>query len=160
MFSIENDNREHCHWVLHISLRISLSIKFHLKLRILTVCNKFARKRYFRSKTKKMNIAIEFCIFHLVWTSSFILSDNFDSLDQICSRRVFPAEYKRREQHHRILHIRIRLGAIFLGAMALLCQSRDSWPSTAPLGQSRDSWPSTAPLDHVQNFRTKILWHF
>ena len=55
-------------------------------------------------------------------------------MDQICPKRVFPLENKKSEQHHWILHIRIRLGAIFLGAMALLGQSRESWPSMAPLG--------------------------
>ena len=62
------------------------------------------------------------------------------------------------EQHHWILHIQIGLGA-----MALLGQTRDSWPSMAPLGhveltknamallgQSRDSWPSMTLLGHVE----------
>ena len=99
-------------------------------------------------------------------------------MDQICPKRVFPVENEKSEQHHWILHIRIRLGAIFLGDMALLSQY---WPSMAPLGhvqnsqtikrqltlygtskprwvnknamallgQSKDSWPSMAPLGHV-----------
>ena len=38
-------------------------------------------------------------------------------------------------------------GAIFLGAIALL-------------GQPRESWPSMAPLGHVENPQTKMMWHF
>ena len=57
-------------------------------------------------------------------------------MDQICPKR-----------YHWILHIPIRLGAIFLGAMALL-------------SQSRKSWRSIAPLDHAENSQTKMLWHF
>ena len=46
-------------------------------------------KRYFLSKTKKVNI-IEFRIFKLVsWYQISALTDNFDFFDQICPKRVF-----------------------------------------------------------------------
>ena len=54
-------------------------------------------------------------------------------MDQICPKRVFPVENEKSELQQWIEHVRIRLGAIFLYAMALLGQSRDSWPSMAPL---------------------------
>ena len=216
-FLIKNEKSEHRHWILHI--RISLCIKFHLKLIILTFWTKFAHKGHFWSKTKKVNTTIEFCIFELVYVSSFTLNWQYwqfgpnlpkkgilieseksehchwilhirislwikfrlkltiltiwtkfaqkrhsgqkpkkwtASLNsgysnysryQICPKRLFPVKNEKGEQHHWILHIRIRLGAIILRAMTLL-------------GQSRESWPSMAPLGHVENSQTKMLWHF
>ena len=38
---------------------------------------------------EKVNI-IEFCIFELVYVPNFRLTDNFDVLNQICAKRVFP----------------------------------------------------------------------
>ena len=52
---------EHHHWIL--SIWISLGAKFQLKLTILSFWTKFAQKRYFQSEIKKVNTAIEFCIF-------------------------------------------------------------------------------------------------
>ena len=37
-------------------------------------------------------------------------TDNFDLLDQICSKRAFPVKKETIEYHHWILHIRISLG--------------------------------------------------
>ena len=68
-------------------------------------------------------------------------------MNQTCPKRVFPVENEKSEQNHGILHIRVRLDAIFLGAMTLLGQSRESWPFMAPVGQ-------------VKNSQMKILWHF
>ena len=84
-------------------------------------------------------------------------------MNQVCPKRVFPVQHKKVEQHHWILDIRIRLGAIFLGAMALLGQSREltnygtarsprkftNENAMALLGQVRESWPFMAPLGHV-----------
>ena len=61
---IENENSDHRHWILQI--RISLGIMFDLKPTILIFWTKFVRNKYFRSKTKKVNITIEFYIFELV----------------------------------------------------------------------------------------------
>ena len=61
---IEKENSNHRHWILHI--RISLGIMFDLKPTILIFWTKFVRSEYFRSKTEKVNITIEFCIFELV----------------------------------------------------------------------------------------------
>ena len=47
--------------------------KFQLKLKILILLTKFAQKRYFWSKTEKVNITIEFCIFELVWIPNLSL---------------------------------------------------------------------------------------
>ena len=60
----------------HISVRPNLSTKFQLKLvikshfqqTILKFWTKFAQKGYSPSKTEKVNIAIEFCIFKLAYT--------------------------------------------------------------------------------------------
>ena len=51
-------------WIQHI--RISLGVKFHLKLTILTFWTKLSQTGYFRLKTKNVNITIELCIFELV----------------------------------------------------------------------------------------------
>ena len=50
-FLIANENRECCHWILHV--RIGLGIKFHLKLITSIFWTKFAQKEYFRLKMKE-----------------------------------------------------------------------------------------------------------
>ena len=37
-------------------------------------------------------------------------TDNFDVLDKICQKRVFPVKNRKSEPHHCVLHIRISLG--------------------------------------------------
>ena len=64
VFPIKNRKSEHDHLILHA--QISVGSKFQLKLIILIFWTKFAQKGYFHSKTKKMNITIEFCMFELV----------------------------------------------------------------------------------------------
>ena len=55
-------NKNH-HWILHI--RVSPGYKFKPQQIIPIFWNKFSKKGYFWSKTGKMNITIEFCIFKL-----------------------------------------------------------------------------------------------
>ena len=77
VFRVKNKNHksEHHYWILHI--RISLSTKFHYAQTILNFGTKFAQKQYFRLKTKKVNITIEFYIFELVCVKQFwILGPN------------------------------------------------------------------------------------
>ena len=69
---MENEKSEHHHSILHI--RISLGIKFHLRLTILTIWTKFAPKGHFRSKTEKVNSIIEFWIFELGQLPNFNLN--------------------------------------------------------------------------------------
>ena len=63
-FSVKNRKIEYQHEFLHV--QISLCTKFQLKLTTLIFWTKFAQKVYLRSKTEKVNIAIEFRIFELV----------------------------------------------------------------------------------------------
>ena len=71
-----NRKSGHYHWILHI--QISLDTKIHFKLTILTIFwTKFSQKRYFRSKTEKVNITMEFCIFGLVQVPNFSLKWQF-----------------------------------------------------------------------------------
>ena len=49
--------------MLHI--RISPGTKFQNKLTILIVCTKFTQKWYLPSKSEKVNITTEFCMFKL-----------------------------------------------------------------------------------------------
>ena len=64
VFRVVNRKSERHHWIL--STWIILSIKFQVKLTKLIFWTKFALKGYFRSKTEKVNITTEFCIFELV----------------------------------------------------------------------------------------------
>ena len=89
--SFENRKSEHHHWIFHI--RVNLDAKCQLKLTILIFWIKFAQKRYFQSKrknwtlplnfayfwskTEKVNITIEFCIFELVGVPNFTLNKQF-----------------------------------------------------------------------------------
>ena len=59
------ENVKHHHLILQT--RISLGTKFQLKLKIVIFWTTFAHEGYFRSKTEKMNILIDFCIFKLVY---------------------------------------------------------------------------------------------
>ena len=63
--------REHHYWTVHI--QISLSTKFQLEIKISIFQSNFPRKGYFHSKTEKVNITIEFCIFKLVSIWNFSL---------------------------------------------------------------------------------------
>ena len=73
VFSVENRQSEHHHWLLHI--QTSIGIKVQLKVTILTFWTKFTQKGCFWSKTEKVNFTIEFCIFELVWVPSFSLDE-------------------------------------------------------------------------------------
>ena len=64
--------------MLHI--QISFGTKFQLKLTILIFCTKFIQKGYFRSKTEKVNITIEFSIFELVYNQFHNVLRLFDVL--------------------------------------------------------------------------------
>ena len=55
-----------------------------------------------------MEIAIEFCMFELVFVSNFTLK-NFEFFHQIYSRRIFMVKNRKIENHHGILQIRIGL---------------------------------------------------
>ena len=74
VFPAENRKSEH-HWIL--SIWISLGAKFQLKLTILSFWTKFAQKRYFQSEIKKVNTAIEFCIFEFAQLPNFNLNWKF-----------------------------------------------------------------------------------
>ena len=63
MIPVENKKSEQHHWILHI--RISLSIKFHLKLKILIFMDQICPKRVFPVENKQVNCMIEFCILKL-----------------------------------------------------------------------------------------------
>ena len=61
------------------------------------------------SKAEKVSSTIEFCIFELVLLPNFILTDNFDFLDCICPKKVFPVLNRKSDNHYRILFIGISL---------------------------------------------------
>ena len=87
--------RKRKHHLLTINILISLGTKFHFKQSILNFGIKFAQKVYFRLKTKKVSINIEFSIFELVKVPDFSL--NWESLffGSNCSKKVFPVENRK-----------------------------------------------------------------
>ena len=160
---ISDRKRKHRYWILHS--RFSLGAKLYLKLTILTFWNKFApRKRFSVENEKseqhhwirhsrirlatKLSLKLTVLIF---WT-------------KFTQQGYFRSKAKKSEQHDLILNIGVRLGAICLCAIALVDQSRESWPSIcanqndlALLGRVRESWPYREPLVHVE--WTEMLWH-
>ena len=58
-----------------------LGAKFQPRLRILIFWTKCGLKSYFKSKTEKVNITIEFCIFELVQLLTFTLNKQFSILE-------------------------------------------------------------------------------
>ena len=66
---VENGKSEHHHCILIV--RITVSIKFLFTQAILNFGTRFAPKRYFRSKMKKVNITIKFYAFELSMTVKF-----------------------------------------------------------------------------------------
>ena len=67
VFQLFKRKREHHHRIQHIRL-LSLGTKFQVKQTILIFCIKFVEKGYFRFKTEKVNIAIQFYI--ISWYSN------------------------------------------------------------------------------------------
>ena len=107
---LPNENRKNeqqDHRILQV--RISLSTKFQLKLKNLIFWTKFSQQGCFRSKTKRVNATIAFCIFKLLWVPDFTLTNNFKFWDQIFLKNVFPVKNKISEHLNWILHIQIRL---------------------------------------------------
>ena len=80
---------------------------------------KLTKKGYFHTKTKKVNITNEFCIFKLVWVLNFyfkqfwILRPNF-------SKKSISGPNRKSSHHHWILHIRLRLGFKFQLKLTIL----------------------------------------
>ena len=58
-------------------MRNDIGSTFQLEETILDFSIKFAQKEYFQSKTGKMSITIEYCIFELANLPEFILNKNF-----------------------------------------------------------------------------------
>ena len=84
--------KENYHRILHV--RINLSTNLQLKLIHFFGPNLLKNVSCFQSKTDKIHITIEFCIFELVFLSNFTLNKfHFEFLNQIFPRRVFMVEF-------------------------------------------------------------------
>ena len=108
-----SQNRHH-HWILHI--RISLCIKFHFEQTTLRFWTRFAQERYLWSKTEKMNIIIEFCLFKLVLVPNFSLNWQFGFFWPDLPKKSFSGlKLKKWAPHifYIILHIQISLARNF-----------------------------------------------
>ena len=91
--SIKKKNEQH-HWILHI--RITLSTKFQLKLRILIIWTKFTQKGWSRSKALKMNTTLELYIFELVFIWNFSLNLQFWLFGLIFPKRRNPSQKRKK----------------------------------------------------------------
>ena len=75
-FGQNQKKNEHHYWILHN--QISLSANFQLKLTDdIFLPNLSTKSNCFLSKTDKIDITIEFCIFELVFVSNFTLNKQF-----------------------------------------------------------------------------------
>ena len=112
VFPLKNKKNEQHHWILRIW--IIVATKFQLQLIILSFWTKFAQKGYFYSKTRKMNITIEFCMFQLVLVRNFSLKWQFWCfLLNLPIKAISTQKRKKNEHHHWILHVRISFGIKF-----------------------------------------------
>ena len=118
IFLAENKKSEQHHWILHI--RISLSINFYLNLTILIVWTKLAQKGISGQKRKRWTSLSNSTYLKRDSHQILTLSVNFDFLDHICPKRVFPIKSRKIEHHHWILHIRINVGIKFQVKLILL----------------------------------------
>ena len=86
-----------------------------LELTIPILWTKFAQKGSFQSKTKKVNITVESCLFELVEVPNFSLNRQFWFFGLILPKKGISDQKKKKkvEQHHWILHIRLSLGIKF-----------------------------------------------
>ena len=105
VFPIEKGKSKQHHWILNWQLIIFWT--------------KFTEERYYQTKTEKVNTTIGFCIFQLVWFPKFTLN-NFDSLGQICLKRVFPVKNRKNQHHHWTLDIHISLSSVFQRKLLIL----------------------------------------
>ena len=94
--------------------------KFQVKLTILILWTKFAQKAYFRSKTKSEQHHWILHIWISLGTTFQLKTENFDFLDQICRKMVFPVEKRNSEHYQWILHIRIVVKNKFQLKLAVL----------------------------------------
>ena len=68
---------------------------------------------YFQSKWEKVNTTIELCIFELVQVPNFNWNWHLWYLEQICPKKIFLEENRKREDQLWIQHILISLGTKF-----------------------------------------------
>ena len=87
---LKNRKTEAHHWIPHI--RISPDTKYQPKLTILIFWTRFAQKGFFWSKTKKVNITMEFCIFELFWVPNFSLNSQLSFWTNFTKKRYFQSK--------------------------------------------------------------------
>ena len=91
-----------------------------------------------------------------------VSTDNFDFLDQICPKRVFPIKNKKNKHYHWILHVGIRLRTKFQLKVTFLIfwtkfsQKGHFWPKTKKLNITIEF--CMFELVYVPNFSLK--WEF
>ena len=110
IFPLKQKRQDH-HWIMHI--HITLSRRFQLEVKILIFRNNFPQKGYFHSKTEKVNITIDFCIFKLVSISNISFKEQFWLFAPNLPKNGISALKDKREHHYWILYIQIGLNPKF-----------------------------------------------
>ena len=88
-----------------------------------------------------MNIAIEFCIFELIYVTNFTLNEQFWILgSNFAQKTVFPVENGKSEHRHRILHIWIGCGNKFHLKQFLILGL--NFPKNSISGRKLKKWTS------------------
>ena len=82
IFRVKNLKSEHYHWFL--PTKVTLGTKFLIKLRLFIFWTKYTRKGFFFLKQKKWTAPLNSEYQVSIWTN------NFDFLDYIRPKRVFP----------------------------------------------------------------------
>ena len=116
--STRKQKRQQDHWILHIP--VSLGIKFHLKLTILIFWTKLPKNSISDQKQEQWTSRLNSACSNECRYQISAETDNFDFLDQICPKRVFPIETRKSGYHHWTLHIRINVGTKFLLTLVIL----------------------------------------
>ena len=89
-----------CHWILHIL--ISSGTKFHNKPTFLIFLTKFTQKWYLLSKSEKVNLTTEFCIFKLE-ESNYIFLAGGNALVNLVPMEPIPVEPMHKNVLQRLL---------------------------------------------------------
>ena len=146
---------DHHDWILHI--RISLSIKFHLRLTVLIFWTKFSQKRVFPVKSEESEQ--HYWILHIPIRLGANISRCYGTSRPIKRELTIYGTARPRGKFSNENSMAL-LGQVRERELTVYGTSRlrgVNKNAMVLLGQSRDSWPSMAPLGHVELTKMKKL---
>ena len=92
-----------------------------------------------------------------MWCVTRLSTNNFKFYDQICPKRVFLVENRKRENHHWILHFRISLGIKFQFQLKFLTfWTKKKYPFSVFRVENRKTEPHYCILDIQFTVSTKF----